>query len=99
MITTGADGVYIDLHVITRSRRPGVLGIHDDRLKLAVAEPPERGKANKAVTEAVADLLGVPRSAVSLVAGSTSRQKRVFVRGVESGKAGCLVTEVLKASP
>jgi uncharacterized protein len=41
------------------------------------------GAANRALIEAVADALGVRRSAVSLVAGKRSREKLVEVSGLD----------------
>lgn len=87
VITAGRGGIYIDLHVQPRARRPGVLGVHGERLKIAVSEAAEEGKANLAAVEAIAHFLGVPNSAVSLVAGRASRQKRVFVQGVDVARA------------
>jgi len=41
------------------------------------------GAANRALIKAVADALGVRRSAVSLVAGQRSREKLVEVNGLQ----------------
>ena len=41
------------------------------------------GAANRALVQAVADALGVRRSAVSLVAGERSREKLVEVIGLD----------------
>ena len=45
------------------------------KLKLWVTVPPEDGKANKAVVALLAKSLGLPKSAVTLVRGETSRTK------------------------
>jgi hypothetical protein len=44
-----------------------------------VAAPPAEGAANKSVVRLLARSLGVPRSAVSVIAGATGRHKRVRV--------------------
>lgn len=64
-----------------------MLGIHADRLKIGVSEAPERGKANKAVCEMLAALLGVAKSQVEIVSGETSHDKTAFVRGVSIAQA------------
>ena len=81
-ITAGKGGVYVAVHVQPGSRRPGVVGHHGGALKIAVAPPPDGGRANQAVVQALAQLLGVPRADVMVVAGHTSRRKTVFARGI-----------------
>jgi uncharacterized protein YggU (UPF0235/DUF167 family) len=50
-------------------------------LKARVRAVPEKGKANAALEELIARALGVPKSAVSVIAGGTSRLKSVRVDG------------------
>jgi uncharacterized protein (TIGR00251 family) len=77
-----SDGtVVLRLHVRPGAGRTGVVGRHGDALKVSVAAPPDKGRANEAVLALVADVLGVGRSAVDLMAGPASRSKRVVVRG------------------
>jgi uncharacterized protein len=47
-----------------------------------VAAPAVDGKANKAVIGLISTTLGVPASAVSLVSGLTSSQKKVRISGI-----------------
>jgi hypothetical protein len=91
VMTPGSGGTYIDVQVLPKARRPGVLGIHGDRLKIAVTETPVRGRANKATVELVAALLNLRPDDVALVAGKRSRQKRVFVKGMSTDEASRLV--------
>lgn len=44
-------------------------------LRIAVTEPAENGKANAAVTEALARALGVARTRLTLLRGATARDK------------------------
>jgi uncharacterized protein YggU (UPF0235/DUF167 family) len=50
-------------------------------LKARVRAVPENGAANQALVRLVAKALGVPRSAVSVVAGGTARLKTLRVLG------------------
>lgn len=59
-----------------------ILGEYAGALKVAVAAPPEKGRANRELTAFLAGALGVPRRAVAVVAGQASRSKRVSVEGV-----------------
>src|SRR5690349_11196515 len=75
------EGVSIRVHVAPRASRNKVLGVHDGALKVALTAPPVEGAANKALVEFMAKMLGVPKSAVSIVSGETSRHKVVEVMG------------------
>lgn len=99
MITVGKEGIYLDLQVQPKARHPGVRGVHGDRLKVAVAEPAESGKANEATMAAIAGMLRVPTRAVSLVAGRTSRRKRVHIQGIDSADARRLIEAALHEQP
>jgi hypothetical protein len=58
------------------------VGEHGGRLKLKIAVPPVVNKANVHLPAWLAAQLKVPKSAVRLVRGETSRQKTVAVCGV-----------------
>ena len=64
------------------ARKAGVLGEHNGALKVAVAAPPEDGRANQALIEALRRALGVKRSQVELIGGQGCRDKRFLIRGV-----------------
>jgi uncharacterized protein (TIGR00251 family) len=57
-------------------------GPHGDALKVRLTAPPVDGAANDALVRFLAERLGVPRSAVSLVSGTGGRLKVVEVAGV-----------------
>jgi len=65
------------LRVKPGARRSAVVGVHGGSLKVAVAAPPERGKANRSVVALLAEILAVPEAAVTIVAGETSQDKVV----------------------
>lgn len=64
------------------AKRNAVLGVRDSALRVSVTQAPERGKANEAITEVLAEFLGVRRSRVSLVSGETHPRKRFLVKEV-----------------
>jgi len=61
-----------------------VIGVHDGALKLSVTAPPIEGKANRAVTKFVSQLLGVAPSRVDIISGESSRTKRVRIEGLSA---------------
>ena len=69
------------LKVTPGAKRNEVLGWEDDYpqvgrvLKLKIAAPPVEGKANKEIVLFLAKTLGIPKSAVELVHGTSGRIK------------------------
>jgi uncharacterized protein YggU (UPF0235/DUF167 family) len=53
-------------------------------LHVRVTRPPADGEANHAVAGVVARAIGVPPSAIRLVAGSRSRTKRFAIEGLSA---------------
>lgn len=61
------------------ARRNGLAGTWNDHLKVAVTAPPDRGRANAALLEVLAEALHLRPGDLQLLSGHTSRQKRVRV--------------------
>jgi uncharacterized protein YggU (UPF0235/DUF167 family) len=66
-----------------RDALDGVEALADGRsvLKARVRVAPENGRANEALIGLIASALGIPKSAVSIRAGATSRIKTIFIAG------------------
>ena len=79
-IEARGDAVFLALHVQPGARRTAVIGMHGNRLKIAVGSPPADGRANAALLEFLARRLNVAKSALELASGAGSREKRVAVR-------------------
>jgi uncharacterized protein len=82
-----AQGVIVPVRVRAGARRTGVAGEHDGALRVDVTAAPEKGKANKAVAEVLAEFFGVAKSAVELVSGATNSQKRFLIAGIDVAAA------------
>src|ERR1700719_572945 len=79
-------GISVALRVTPRGGRDDIDGIEtlaNGRavVKVRVRAIAEGGEANRAVTELLAKALGVPKAAVRIVAGATSRLKQIAVDG------------------
>lgn len=94
------DAPVIHLRVVVHpgAGRSGVVGQHGDALKVRVAAPPVEGRANRAVVELVADVLGVKAAQVGVESGESSRSKRLRVEGVEPDQARRMLTAALERS-
>jgi len=77
-------GVIFRIRVVPRASRSEPAGIQDDALKLRITAPPVEGKANEACITLLAELLGVKRTQVAIIAGHGSRTKTVAVDGVKA---------------
>lgn len=74
----------LSLRVVPNASRGEVVGHQaDGRLKVKVAAPPEGGRANKAVCELLAEALDLPKRAVTVERGETSREKTVRIVGMD----------------
>jgi uncharacterized protein YggU (UPF0235/DUF167 family) len=73
--------------VIPGAGKPGVVGRYGEGWKLRVAAPPDRGKANDAALELLAESLGLAASNLRLVSGHGSRDKTVEISGLTLDEA------------
>lgn len=76
------EGTSIRIRVQPRSRREGTGGVRGGALVVRVAAPPVEGRANAAVVQVLAGVLGVAPSAVAIAQGAASADKRVLVSGL-----------------
>jgi uncharacterized protein len=81
-VSSSGKEVSVRVKVVPGTSRSKVVGMLGDRLKLAVAAPPEAGKANKAVCKLLANVLDVPARDVAVSVGTTNPQKTLTVTGV-----------------
>ena len=72
-------GALFEVHVHPRAKRTAITGTVGGRVKLALASPPVDGRANEELQRFFARLFDVSRSAVVLLAGEHTRDKRVLI--------------------
>jgi len=82
---TAATATRLRLRVGPAARRAAVVGRHGDGWKVRVTAAPEHGAANAELVRLLAAALEVPRGAVTLVSGRSSRDKIVELAGIEPG--------------
>ncbi len=64
VIQESADGVTFTVKIVPGSSRTTVSGVLDTMIKIRVAAPPERGKANQCLIAFLAGQLGVRKNAI-----------------------------------
>ncbi len=72
----------LQIKVVPGSSREGIEWL-GDLLKIKVRAAPEKGKANAAVQQLLAERLGLPVSRVTIVAGFGSALKAVEIDGLD----------------
>ena len=76
----GRPSMDIRVKVTPKSSKTELVGyLPDGTWKVKVAAAPEKGKANRALCEFLAEKLGVAKSRVRIVSGETSHLKRIHV--------------------
>ena len=91
----GDDAVILSVHAQPGAGRTHVVGRHGDAVKIRVAAPPEKGRANDALQEVLVRSFGVASADVELVGGASSRSKEFRISGVDSAEFGDLLEKVL----
>jgi uncharacterized protein len=81
-LETTAAGVVLSVKAKAGARTNALQGIHDGALKVAVTQAPERGKANRAILDLLAEALDLRKSQIALLAGESSPQKRFLITGI-----------------
>ena len=72
----------IDVHLQPGAKRNEILGFRGNVLYAKVTAVAEKGRANQALLELMADAFGVPKSTIAIVRGQTSRNKVVSIQGL-----------------
>ena len=79
------DGAELQVRVAPRASRTAIAGVigagSEAALRIALQAPPVEGRANAALIEFLAEVLGVPRSILEIAGGQHGRNKTILVRG------------------
>lgn len=84
----------LPVRVIPNASRDQIVGWHAGALKIKTATPPESGKANQAVCALLAQQLGLPKRAVSILSGATSQLKCLRVEGLDMAALRAQISEL-----
>jgi uncharacterized protein (TIGR00251 family) len=90
------DEVIIELTVRPGASRRGVIGVTGDRLVVAINSPPDKGKANDELVDYLAREMRVPKSALLIVRGETSRRKTIRIVTHTPAKVAARLRQISK---
>lgn len=74
--------VRFHVYIQPRACKTEIAGMHDDVIKIRVAAPAIENAANRALTDFIAQHLGIAKRCVRVVSGATSRRKLLEIDGV-----------------
>jgi uncharacterized protein (TIGR00251 family) len=81
----GKMGAAIAVRVTPRATKNQIIGaLSDGTIKIHIATVPTEGQANEELIEFLADILGIPKDRIEVVAGDTGRDKLVSVLDMDS---------------
>lgn len=81
----GHTGAALAVRVTPRAARNEIVEIRNDgTVRIRLTAPPVEGKANEALIEFLAELLGVAKSRLEIVAGHKGRDKLVTVLDLDA---------------
>ena len=72
-------GIRLAVQITPNAKKTEVIGVLDDALKVKLQAQPIEGKANEALVKFLSAALSVPKSAVLITHGQTSKRKLIEV--------------------
>lgn len=97
MLRAAASGVTLAVRAQPGARKTAITGIYGEgplaQLRIAVHAPPLEGRANAALIEFLAETFSLPRSAIGLLSGDSSRSKVFLLRGINLAQANLVLSK------
>jgi len=73
------EGILLHVKAQPGARANRVQGLKGEALAVQVTAPPDKGKANQAIIELLAEWLDCPKSRLLLKSGESSRNKKILI--------------------
>ena len=94
-LTSHSDALLLPVQGQPGARRNTIAGEHAGRLKVAVTQVAEKGKATQAIRELLADSLGIAPCRVTLIQGETQPKKLFLLEGISQEQARTWLETIL----
>ena len=69
----------IKLLVRPNSRKNSIEGLYQDRIKIKISKPAEKGKANKELISFISEITGIPEKDIKITSGQRSSLKEISI--------------------
>lgn len=73
---------FVVIKVTPNASKNEIVGWNEDQLRLRIRGVPEKGQVNNELIAYLAKLLGVSKTKIQIISGSTSRLKRLKIEGI-----------------
>ena len=79
------DGLFIKIKIVPNSSKNEI--VHEEEfIKVKVTAQPIENKANKALIEFLSKKLKVPKTTIEITKGTTSKEKTILIKTINSDK-------------
>jgi uncharacterized protein len=95
-LTDHPDGVMLPVRAQPGAKANAIRGEQAGALKVAVTQIAEKGKANQALVEFLAENLDLRKSQIELLSGDTQREKKFLIRGVTRDELSARIASALE---
>ncbi|HEX4006564.1 MAG TPA: DUF167 domain-containing protein [Acidobacteriaceae bacterium] len=99
-VTATREGARFSVRVTPRAGRTAITGLHGEgsaaALRIALHAPPVEGRANEALIDFLADLLGTRRSEIEIAGGRQARTKVILVRAKTASEVAARIEAGLR---
>ena len=81
----GKKGAALAVRVTTRASKNQIVGaLNDGTIKIRITAAPVEGQANEELVKFLSDVLGIAKTRIEIVAGSTGRDKLISVLDMDA---------------
>jgi uncharacterized protein (TIGR00251 family) len=71
--------IVFNVKVVPGSSKTLIAGLYNGMIKVRLSAAPEKGKANQALVELLAEKFNIPKNSIAILSGLTSKIKQVAV--------------------
>lgn len=89
----------LSVRVQPRSRSDMLAGLRDGAVIVRVTAPPVDGRANDAVCQLLAGVLGVRASRLTILRGERGRDKVIAIEGVDQAEVDAVIRSAVDQPP
>lgn len=85
----------LGVKIIPQSSKNEIVGWEGEWLKIKIQKPPEKGRANKALIEFLAESFNISKMDIELASGESSRLKSLLIHGKKKEDILTLLEKIL----